>query len=641
MTTFEPEISIGDVFPRFLKVSLLNYQDYELNNAVARSFERFCAKKEIKTKKTNYTPELIVFKIADASQVTIDSLLKFEGVESISFMPQYEVVLDSSGSEAELEVKMPSKGVDYPIVGVLDSGIAKNKYTIPWLSDKSFSSYPEDLIDNGHGTFVSGVLLYGDELEKRILTGLEGCRIFDATVMPNPLLESCTEDELIENIREAINENSDIKIWNMSLGTSKEADLNNFSHFGQALDNIQEVYNVIICKSAGNCTNFTKGLPKSRISRSADSILSLVVGSIAHKKKSEQESNVDHPSPFSRIGKGPANIVKPELVSYGGNAHFRNNKMIRTGVRSFSPEGEIISEVGTSFSTPRVSALLAALQLNINEAFSPLLLKALAIHSAKYPSKLDMQMKDRIKQMGFGLPAPADDIIYNNEHEITLILQETLIKGEFTEILEFPFPESMVDEDGYFYGNVTLTLVCAPVLRNQGGEYCQSNVEVKFGTYDDIKHRDTSKSIILNEIGPDGAFNVLRDANYGAEFKKDTLSKYANERMLLNYGKKYNPVKKYSVNLEEMTNAKKEKALRVPKKWFLRVEGLYRDFAEEMAVMDGEELSQDFALVVTIKDNRGGNQVYNEVTQLLNNRNFNHSDIKLRQEVRINNSLEN
>jgi len=205
------------------------------------------------------------------------------------------------------------------------------------------------------------------------------------------------------------------------------------------------------------------------------------------------------------------------------------------------------------------------------------------------------------------------------------------------EILEFPFPDSLVDENGYFYGSINLTMVGSPVLRNQGNEYCQSNIEVYFGTYDEVKERDTRVSTILNEIGPDGAVNVLRDANYGTRFKKDTLSAYARERVLLNYGKKYHPIKKYTVNLSEMTSGNKEKALKSPKNWYLKVKGLYRDFAEDMAQQDGEELNQEFAIVLTIKDPKGVKPVYNEVTQLFSNWNFNHSDINLRAEVRINN----
>ncbi len=238
--------------------------------------------------------------------------------------------------------------------------------------------------------------------------------------------------------------------------------------------------------------------------------------------------------------------------------------------------------------------------------------------------------------MGFGLPSSADEIIFNDPYEITLILQENINKGEFIEILDFPFPESLVDEDGYYYGEVKITLVAQPVLsENQGAEYCQSNLKLQFGTYEDIKERDTSKSNILNPIGPDDPKNVILDSNYGSSHKKDVSSEYARERMLLNYGKKYQPVKKYSVNLDEMTPARRRDNLEGSRKWYVKIKGEYRNFIETRASADGEILNQDFTLVVTIRDTKGQHQIYNEVSRLLANRNFIHSNIKLREEVRI------
>ena len=81
-------------------------------------------------------------------------------------------------------------------------------------------------------------------------------------------------EELIDHVREAVENNPEIKIWNLSLGTTMESELDEFSEFGMALDNIQDENNVLIIKSAGNCNNFAKGLPKSRISKTADSVRS-------------------------------------------------------------------------------------------------------------------------------------------------------------------------------------------------------------------------------------------------------------------------------------------------------------------------------------------------------------------------------
>ncbi|UUF12612.1 MULTISPECIES: S8 family peptidase [Flavobacterium] len=642
MEVFQPFIvDIED--NQTVKVSLIDFLNYEINNAVKIAFIKYCAESDIEVKEVNYSPGLIIFKIKNASPGTLDSISDFEALESITFMPKYRVETDSVASEDTVEIKIPKEGVEYPVVGVLDSGVSRNSYLAPWLLDDKFSSYPEELIDPMHGSCVSSIILYGDQLQGKNWTGNTGCKIFDATVFPDQKQESIDEDELVENIREAIKENNHIKIWNLSLGTAAESDMNDFSDFGKALDDIQLANDVIICKSTGNCRNFEKGHPKSRVARSGDSVRSLVVGSVAHSKGNNDISEINHPSPFTRIGPGPANSIKPDIVSFGGNAGMKDGRRVENGVNAIAHNGSSVKIIGTSFATPRVTSLLSELSFKINEAFNPTLLKALAIHSAKYPTGISLPISERVNQMGFGIPDSADEIIYNDPHEITLILQENITRGEFIEILEFPFPESLIDPDGFFYGEIKITLVGQPVLREkQGAEYCQSNLDLMFGTYENIKERDTTKANILNEIGPDDTQNVLLDSNYKSAHIKDTQSEYARERVLLNYGKKYQPVKKYSVNLTEMKDARQRDSLAANRKWYAKIKGTYRDFAETLAIQDGEELNQDFTLIVTIRDTKSEKQVYNEVSRLLADRNFVHSNIKIREEVRIetNNNLD-
>src|SRR5690606_11792760 len=112
-------------------------------------------------------------------------------------------------------------------------------------------------------------------------------------------------------------DHNEIKIWNLSLGTDREADLYEFSDFAKALDEIQEENNVLICKSAGNCNNFRINAPKSRIAKSADTVRGLVVGSIAHDKLATDYAEKNNSSPFSRIGPGPSNLIKPDVVHFG------------------------------------------------------------------------------------------------------------------------------------------------------------------------------------------------------------------------------------------------------------------------------------------------------------------------------------
>lgn len=153
-----------------------------------------------------------------------------------------------------------------------------------------------------------------------------------------------------------------VKIWNLSISITREVIDTKFSDFAIALDSIQDEYNVLICKSAGNCENFTVSRPKGRIHEGADSVRSLVVRSVAHKKGKYDYAEVNDPSPFSRVGPGPEYIIKPEVSHYGGNAGIDpKGRVVTSGVKSFSKEGELAQGVGTSFSTPRITALAAGL----------------------------------------------------------------------------------------------------------------------------------------------------------------------------------------------------------------------------------------------------------------------------------------
>ncbi|MDC0801515.1 S8 family peptidase [Clostridium paraputrificum] len=620
------------------KVKLINYHEYDIDRLVSVNFEKKCKSLGVELNKTIYADELSIYSVKNVGLDTIRLIEEYPAILSIEPMPKYLVDLDFFSLGEASFVKSPQEGQNYVTVGVLDSGISKIESIKPWLRGERQTFYPENLIDPSHGTFVAGVILYGDELEDREYTGLLGCKILDGNVFPDLTKESIEEDELIYNIREIVKSNyKEVKIWNLSGGLQVEIDEDKFSDFAIALDDISDTYGVIICKSAGNCSNFMKGKPKGRIVKSADSVRSIVVGSIAQESNKESGIKKEFPSPFTRVGRGPASIVKPDVVHYGGNAgvdDFGNVKI--NGVKSFDANGNVTSHIGTSFSTPRVSAILAGLQNEIAEEFDPLLLKTLLIHSANYGEGVDLSPSEKLNQMGFGKPKAVREILYNNPNEITLILRDTIRKGQFIEILDFPFPEGLKNDDSY-RGQVTVTLAYDSILEpTQGSEYCQSNVDIYFGSYDEKTLRDISKNNILNPIGKDNPKNLLLHSNYSKTAIKSSTEGFGlTERMLIDYGDKFYPVKKYAVDLTEMTPSNKTKYLTGNKRWFLKIEGLYRDFIEKKALQESLELSQEICVIITIKDPEKKCNVYDEVTQLLDINNFWHNNIKLHQAINI------
>jgi Subtilase family len=628
---FEPKIEVEN--NDYLKVKLIDFQESELNKTLHRAFQKTCKELNLEFEGDNYSDDLIIYKIP-YNEKAMPVLQSFEGLSSIEDMPTYNITFDSESTEVDdfVEAKEPNENKNYPIVGILDSGIAENKCLSPWILKDKHTNYVDDDIDTGHGTAVASVIVYGDKLEGSDYTNADGCFLYDATIVPKQdLLNTVTEFDLRKNIEEAIKNRPEIKVWNLCVGWSNEIDSHKISDFGAALDSIQDENNVIICTSVGNCDNFKINKPKGKIQKSADSVRALAVGSIAHKQDAHDISKEDEPSPFSRMGSGPFDLVKPELTHYGGNSGVNDEgQSTFSGVNTINAKDEVSPKAGTSFSTPRVTSIMAGLLNELAEDFDPLLLKTLMIHSAKYPA-VTLDLEDRLKQMGFGVPSNITNILYNAENEITLVIRDTLDKGNFIEILDFPYPENMV-EGNFYYGEITATLVSSPDLdATQGDEYCQSNIDVYFGTYNEKVER--KGRTIRNSIGKDKLNQNLFAPGIYSKREIIKNSNFSGERILKSYHQKYQPVKKWAVDLDDITETNKIRYTEYPKRWFLKIEGLYRDHLEKTQ----ENISTDFCLVITIKDTKKNTKVYDNITAGLEANNFVQNSIKIKTDIQLKN----
>ena len=635
MEVFHPIVDAYDENNTNYRVRLFDYNDFDQNNLARILFEKYCSANKISIqKKIRFTADMYIYRVTTDSLEQYKKLTDFEGLYSAEKSSLISVTLDALSDDEYVSVKYPNDDDEYPTVGVLDTGIAPIGHLSPWLLEEEHTNYPEEYTDRSHGTAVAGIIEYSDDLNGTNICSTDGVKLFSALVYPR---ESIYPEDLVDNIRDAVRRNPEIKIWNLSLGEYDECELDSFSEFGMALDNIQDENNTLIIKSAGNCLNFEKGQPKQRISKSADSIRALTVGSIAQTKNEFDYAEANMPSPFTRIGPGPASIIKPDLVFYGGNAGMHNGMRVEHGMRTFKLDDEDTRYPGTSFSTPAVTRIVADLAFMIQEEFDPLLLKALTIHYAKYPEGIQMKMSEKVSQMGFGVPIKAHDILYNSPDEITLILRDSLEKGSFIEMFNFPYPKSMTDENGFFRGQIILTLVNKTLVdEKQAGEYCQSNLDVFFGTYATERERDTSKPTIINQLGLGENQNLLNDGLYSASAKGiHPANGFERECTLVKYGKKFHPVKKYAIDLSDMRPAEKDKWLPSNRKWYLKIEGLFRDFIEKDAQKRDYQLSQEFCLIWTIRDPLGEAPVYDEVTQQLTNEQFIHHDVRVRNIIRI------
>ncbi|MBS9775973.1 MAG: S8 family peptidase [Fusobacterium sp.] len=428
-------------------------------------FKKILKNYDISYKKTEYFKNFFSYKLLNINSKIITLLQTkashyIEYIRPISF---YSLPIRIDKENGYIEPIYPEKNKNYVTLGVLDNGISQIKQLKPWIR-KVHTRFLKENTSCTHGTFVSGIALYGDNLENREIVINEGFNLLDSTVLPNGKIE---EDDLIKNIALAIEENyKKVKIWNLSLSVKLEIDDEKMSDFGVVLDYLQKKYGVLICKSGGNGGSFMKDLPKKKLYHGSDSLMALVVSSINNQNVS---------SNFSRLGLGVRNTIKPDITNYGGEL-FKEAESIMgmNGVKSFSVDGNVCSSAGTSFATARMSGLATIIYQNICKDFknfsdfNPTLIKSLIIHSAKNINK-DLT----VEEIGFGLPSTSKEILsYLSNENIKII------SGEMKE-------NFIVDLDGSFFDyKKNIKIKCSLVYETdfdyfQKGKYILSDIKIK------------------------------------------------------------------------------------------------------------------------------------------------------------------
>jgi hypothetical protein len=218
----------------------------------------------------------------------------------------------------------------------------------------------------------------------------------------------------------------------------------------------------------------------ARIANPAQSLQAFTVGSIAYGAFDENGwrsfgRENGHPSAFSRSGPGIWNVIKPEVVEYGGDDSRTSNDPVDVrdgGIAAACPElirstmfppGPAYDRdaVGTSFAAPKVARLAAGLQAILPDE-PALLYRALIVQSARWPDwaeglmtqlrqTADQQERqiliDKVSRvircLGYGLP----DVVRattNTDHRTTFVTSGTVsIKPLEAHIYQVPIPDEL------------------------------------------------------------------------------------------------------------------------------------------------------------------------------------------------------
>ena len=287
---------------------------------------------------------------------------------------------------------------------------------------------------------------------------------------------------ILRQIKEIVSTNKDIKVWNLSLGSSLEVNSNFISPEAAILDKIQYDNNVIFVIAGTNKSK--KHLNVEKIGAPADSINSLVVNSV----------NIDGKSAsYSRRGIVLSFFNKPDVSYFGGDSDKKMKVCGSTGPYMVT---------GTSFAAPWISRKMSYLidVLGLSRECA----KALIIDSASKWS--DGSDNDSPSLLGYGIvPQKINDIIYSQNNEIKFLIDGV---SEKYDTYNYSLPVPM---NNGRYPFVAKAVMCyfPKCSRNQGVDYTNTELDIGFGR---IKDDGTIDTINENHQNDDGYFTYEGNA---------------------------------------------------------------------------------------------------------------------------------
>lgn len=588
---FEPDIDIDRLSNECeLLIKLIDFKSETYNEQKLGKYNSIISQRNIESREVNNSG---IFHVKINNQRDIPSfltslknnniLLSARSTKYINFRP-----LQLLPEGIEIELPLAIEGKEYPVVGVVDTCIKGECPDISsWYTGEMTSIIEEERVYD-HGTFVAGLISNSFTLNSRDNDFPKSqSKVYSVGVLSS---EGARIHEIYDMLVRAQRERPDIKIWNLSLGSSDPVELSRISNFAIMLDKFQKENNCICIIAAGNIEQSHalrrwppqahEPINEQRISSPGDSVLGVTVASVAHVNGIV---NRFEPSIFSRSGPVANYILKPDLCHFGGN-HIQNGLALTSlGVTSLGMNSDARcaygQDCGTSFATPLVATIAANLWQHIGTDTPRHTVKGLLAHSARLRQKID---KDEKTYYGWGMPLDVENYMYCNENEITIILEgEISSNREIVGKLPFPIPDSMRTLDGKVKGEFFMTVSYDPPLdANRAFEYCLVNIDAGLG-----------------EVNDDGSFTGKIPAE-GTGLEQD----------LVNGKYKWSPVK--------VSHKKFSRGVDV-ENWKLQVKMLTRH-----GFSPDENFVQPFSIILTIRSLDPNAQVYNEMVTLMDQYNW-------------------
>lgn len=467
--------------------------------------------------------------------------------EDLSDLSYDDIVKDTKNQVA---ATIPVPGNE-PVVGVIDTMFDESAYFADWVTFKRMISDEIELEtkDFDHGTAVASIIVDGPTINPELDDGCGRFRVRHFGVMKHGPYSSFS---VMKSIQDIIDQNPDIKVWNLSLGSGREVNENFISPEAAILDQIQSEKDVIFVIAG---TNKQSNDPEKveRIGSPADSINGIVVNSV--KRSGE-------PATYTRRGNVLSFFNKPDVSSYGGD----DGELIRV---STPFEG---FKSGTSYAAPwvtrKVAYLIEVLGLSREVA------KALIIDSASGWENTGNN-HSLAPLIGHGIvPTRIEDVLRTEEDEIKFVIDEV---SEEWNTFAYNLPVPVDNGKHPFAAKATLCYFPSCSI-NQGVDYTNTELDFYVGRFDG---------------------KVIKSINKNAQNLKDGKKHYIYEEDARRAYRKWDNTKHISDIHPERVQAK---AAFGSGMWGISVKT-----TERLTTPYGKNLK--FGVVVTLKDIDGTNRL--------------------------------
>lgn len=447
---------------------------------------------------------------------------------------------------------IPSPSIE-PTIGVIDTLFDTNVYFAEWVEyhERIDNSIPKSPKDYNHGTSVSSIIVDGPKLNPWLD---DGCGRFQVRHFGVAVGSQFSSFTIIKQIKRIIAENTDIKVWNISLGSNQEINDNFISAEAAILDQIQYENDVIFVVAGTNKPNSNV----VKIGSPADSINSLVVNAVT---KSGLSTN------YSRKGLALSFFAKPDISYYGGSDEEY--------IQVCEPLGAA-RVAGTSYAAPwiarKLSYLIDILGLNREVA------KAMIIDSARAWN--DAPTPEEIALYGHGVvPIRIEDIVQTKDDEIKFVVTDI---SEKWNTYNYHFPVPLKDDCYPYFARATMCYF--PICdRAQGVDYTNTELNLHFG-----------------RIKDDGKLNEINNDKQNQNEISDIPQNYILEDEARKRFRKWDNVKYIAEKIQERKILKKSYSKN--KNWGMEIKTNNR-----LDPQDGIGLR--FGVVVTLKEMHGVNRI--------------------------------